>query len=60
MQNIYGIVTSSGEHIDVSHSKHGAKCYATRHGYNTISVRYNCGYHVDIVAIKVDGKWEEQ
>ena len=57
--NIYGIVTSRGEHIDVSKSERGAKQYATRNGYNKISVRFNCGYDVQIIAERgANGKWK--
>jgi len=53
----YGIVNSEGMHIDVSKSEKGAKQYATIHGYTQVSVRYNCGYQVDIIAVKVNKKW---
>lgn len=56
--NIYGVVNYKGEHIDVSISEKGAKNFATRNGYKMVSVRYNCGYDVEIVAEKNDkGKW---
>lgn len=54
--NIYGVVLG-GIHTDVSRSEKGAKCYATRNGYDTVSIRYNCGYAVEIVAKRVGGKW---
>lgn len=57
MNNTYGIVNTDGVHIDVSISEKGAKQYATRHGYNKVSIRYNCGYDVDVIAIKTKGKW---
>lgn len=57
MQNTYGVLNANNEHIDVSKSEKGAKQYATRHGYTKISIRYNCGYDVDIVSVKVNGKW---
>jgi len=54
----YGILDSNDCHIDVSRTEKGAKRYATNHGYNKVSVRYNSGYIVEIVAEKIDGKWE--
>lgn len=58
MCNTYGVVNRNGEHIDVSLTERGAKCFATRNGYDKISVRYNCGYHVDIVSVKnSNGYW---
>ena len=60
MNNIYGIINKDGVHIDVSNSEKGAKNFATRNGYKKVSVRYNCGYDVDIVAEKNDnGKWKK-
>lgn len=56
MQNIYGIL-SNGTHHDVAKTERGAKRYATLNGYNTITVRPACGYHADIVAARIDGKW---
>ncbi len=56
--NIYGVFNSEGAHVDVSKTEKGAKQYATRHGYNKVTIRYNSGYHVDIVAIKSkNGRW---
>jgi hypothetical protein len=56
-QNIYGVL-SKGVHIDVSNTEKGAKQYATRNGYNTISIRYNCGYIAEQIAHKnKHGKW---
>ena len=57
MQNIYGIIFN-GIHNDVSNTEKGAKQYATRNGYNIISIRYNCGYIVQEIANKVNGKWK--
>jgi hypothetical protein len=54
--DIYGIL-SDGVHHDVSKTLHGAKCYATRNGYTTVTIRYNCGYIVSEVAHKFCGKW---
>lgn len=58
--HIYGVVGKDGVHHDVSKSLLGAKQYATRHGYTQVSIRFNCGYNVAIVAVKDNGKWVEQ
>lgn len=55
---IYGIVTSKGEHIDISRSEKGAKRYATRHGYKTVSRRNENHYYVFVIAEKIGGKWQ--
>lgn len=58
MQNVYGIV-ECGIHKDVSKTSRGAKNYATRHGFNSVSIRYNCGYVTRVTHQKVNGKWVE-
>lgn len=61
MNNIYGIINSDGIHIDVSKSEKGAKQYATINGYTKVSIRYNNGYDVDIIAVKnKNGRWIKQ
>lgn len=61
MNNTYGIVNRDGVHIDVSKSEKGAKQYATRNGYDKVSIRYNSGYDVDIIAVKnKNGRWVKQ
>lgn len=55
--NIYGVLVD-GVHIDVSKTEKGAKQYATRHGYLTVTVRYNCGYIAAQIAHKYTGKWK--
>ena len=55
--NIYGVL-SYGVHIDVSNTERGAKQYATKHGYLTVTVRYNCGYIAAEIAHKYTGKWQ--
>ena len=61
MQNIYGIIENrTRSHVDVSKTERGAKIYAIKYGYDKISIRYNCGYNVRIIAIKVDNKWVNQ
>lgn len=57
MQDIFGIIDSKGAHVDVAATLQGAKNYATRHNYRSVSVRFNCGYHAEIVAVKHCGKW---
>ena len=56
-QNIYGVLID-GVHVDVSNTEKGAKQYATRHGYLTVTVRYNCGYIAEQIAHKYTGKWK--
>ena len=57
MQNIYGVIDSNSIHTDVSNTERGAKIYATKHGYNKVSIRFNCGYNVAVLAEKVNNKW---
>ena len=42
---------------DVSKTERGAKVYATKHGYDYVGIRYNCGYIVKCIAYKVNNKW---
>lgn len=55
--NTYGVVNANGEHIDVSHSEKGAKQYATINGYKKVSIRFNGGYTVLVIAIKINDRW---
>ena len=55
--NIYGVLID-GVHVDVSKTEKGAKQYATRNGYLTVTVRYNCGYIAAQIAHKYTGKWQ--
>jgi len=55
--NIYGVLVD-GVHIDISKTERGAKQYATKHGYLTVTVRYNCGYIAAQIAHKYTGKWQ--
>ena len=57
--NIYGVVNSEGVHIDTSNTERGAKIYATRNGYSKVSIRYNMGYVVRVLAEKVNGVWQK-
>ena len=54
--NTYGVI-SNGAHIDVSNTERGAKCYATRNGFKTVTIRFNCGYIAQKIAKKENGKW---
>lgn len=56
--NTYGVLNNEGVHTDVSKSEKGAKQYATRHGYNKVSMRYNGGYTVVMIAHRNSkGRW---
>lgn len=55
--NVYGVLDSNNCHIDTSNTEKGAKRHATLNGYEKVSIRYNCGYHVEVIAEKVNGKW---
>ena len=54
---IYGIITSSGEHIDISKNEKYTKRYATINGYDTVSRRDINHYYVAIIAKKIGNKW---
>lgn len=56
--NIYGIVNKDGIHTDMSTSLKGAKRMATLRGYDKVSVRYNCGYTVQVLFEKINNKWK--
>lgn len=55
--DIYGVLVN-GTHTDVSTTEKGAKIYATRHGYDIVTIRYNCGYVAEHIAHKQSGKWQ--
>jgi hypothetical protein len=55
--DIYGVLIN-GVHTDVSKTEKGAKNFATRHGYLTVTVRYNCGYIAREIAHRYSGKWK--
>ena len=59
MSKVYGVLDNARCHVDVSNSERGAKNYATRHGYDLVSVRANGGYDVDLVAMKIANKWQD-
>ena len=55
---IYGVLDRNDCHIDTSKTLLGAKQYATRHGYTTVSSRTSDHYYVNIEAIRSDrGNW---
>ena len=54
----YGVLID-GTHHDVSKTEQGAKRYATIHGHDTVSIRYNCGYIAQEIAHKYNGKWQK-
>jgi len=57
--DIFGVIDSTGTHIDVSKTERGAKNYATRNGYNNVSIRVNAGYVAYKIFEKVEGKWRK-
>lgn len=54
--NTYGVICK-GAHLDVSDTEAGAKRYATLHGFDTVTIRYNLGYVAQEIAIKKGNKW---
>ena len=57
MIRCYGIAYGEDNtHCDVSKTERGAKIYATRNDYTKVTIRV--GYHAEIIAEKVDGKWQ--
>jgi hypothetical protein len=57
--NIYGVLIN-GTHTDVSKSIKGTKRFATLNGFDTITIRYNCGYIAKEIFYKnLLGKWTE-
>ena len=55
MITIYGSTDNTNTHTDTSNTLLGAKQYATRHGYKTVSVRI--GYNVTLLEYKQNNKW---
>lgn len=55
----YGVLDRDGCHIDVSRSVRGAKCYATRNGYLTVTVRFNMSCIAVQIWHKYTGKWQK-
>ena len=58
MSKVFGVLDDNRCHVDVSNSERGAKNYATRNGYDLITARYNGGYGVYMVAMKIANKWQ--
>ena len=54
----FGVAGYSGEYHDVSRTERGAKNYATRNGYTRVYIRYDAGYHIDLIAIKQGKRWK--
>ena len=56
--HIYGVTDTNEIHTDVSKTERGAKKYATRHGYDKVSIRYIGSYNVVVISIKNErGRW---
>jgi len=55
--DIYGVINSDGCHIDVSRTLRVARAWAAKNGYDKVSVRFNCGYHVSIHSERTNGVW---
>lgn len=55
--DVYGVL-DRGVHVDVAKTLHGAKCYATRNGFLTVTIRYNCGHIVTEIAHRYKGYWQ--
>lgn len=57
MITTFGTIGKESTHIDTSKTLRGAKIYATKNGYKTVSKR--TGYYAEIVEIKINEKWEK-
>tara|TARA_R110000765_G_scaffold372948_1_gene463427 strand:- start:38 stop:238 length:201 start_codon:yes stop_codon:yes gene_type:complete len=55
MIKIYGSTDNKNIHIDTSNTLLGAKQYATRNGFNNVSVRI--GYNITLLEYKQGGNW---
>ena len=55
MITVYGVTDNKNIHTDVSNTLLGAKQYATRNGYKTVSIRI--GYNVTLLEYKQNNKW---
>lgn len=56
MIKVYCVLSERSGAIDVSKTEHGAKCYATRNGYNRICKRI--GYNCLDVQVKTPKGWK--
>lgn len=54
---VYGIVTQSGEYIDVSRSERSAKRHAFLHGYKFVAAREVNQYTVTVIAERKRLRW---
>ena len=57
MIKVYGSTNNNNIHTDTSKTLLGAKQYATRNGYNCVSVRI--GYNVTLLEYKLFNKWHK-
>lgn len=58
--NTYGIINNEGIYFDTSRTITGAKRYATINGYTRVGKRFDCGYHITELSIKINNKWEDK
>ena len=56
----YGIINNEGIYFDTSRTIKGAKRYATINGYTRVGKRFNYGYHITELSIKINNKWEDK
>ena len=57
--NSYGVVYGPDNiYTDVSRTLRGAKRYATLHYFDKVGIRVNSGYHVKVIATKINNKWK--
>lgn len=57
MNNNTYSVSIKGEYRDVSKTERGAKNYATRNDFNEVYIRFNNGYHIALIATKINNNW---
>ena len=55
MITVYGVTDNKNIHTDASKTLLGAKQYATRNGFKTVSIRR--GYNVELLESKFNNKW---
>ena len=56
--NTFGVNSINQGYIDTAKTERGAKNHATRNGYDAVYIRFNGGYHIELVATKHNGKWK--
>lgn len=56
---IYGFIDNSGDFVEVGKSERGAKCAASKRGYQNTRVGYRSNINNMFVetALRVNGKW---